>query len=127
MTNLAKGPRWGQKISICFSIAVLSACEGFLFGPGNGSLEGCPTGTSTRVRRVTRVEFDNSTSALLGRPVTFGADLAIEDRVMGYDNHDQLAVGQLVASQLQIAAQKLADAAQTSPNVANCTGSNDLD
>lgn len=127
MTNLAKGQSWGRKISICISIVVLSGCEAFLFGPGNGALDGCPTGSSTRVRRVTRVEFDNSTSALLGRPVTFGADLAIEDRVLGYDNHDQLAVGQLVASQLQTAGQKLADAALSSPAIATCSSTNDLD
>jgi|CXWL01.1.fsa_nt_gi hypothetical protein len=77
---------------------------------------------------MTRAEFDNSTSALLGRPVAFGTDLAIEDRVLGYDNHDQLAVGALVASQLQTAGQKLADTAQTMPVLATCAaGKNDVD
>lgn len=128
MTNLEVWPFRGPKICVVAFVLAATGCIGNITGPIDPQLEGCPSGSGTRVRRLTRVEFDNSTTALLGRPVTAGTDLAIEDRVLGYDNHDQLAVGQLVASQLQTAGQKLADAALTSPPVATCAaGANDLD
>lgn len=131
MTNLKLHPFGGREIWFYLAVSAMLGCTGDIFQGANDPTQAgncSASGTGTRVRRLTRVEFDNTTSSVLNKKVDEGEDLAIEDRVNGYDNHDQLAVGQLIAGQLQTAAVKLADTALQSPAIATCpTGKNDLD
>ncbi|WP_239470460.1 DUF1592 domain-containing protein [Archangium violaceum] len=62
----------------------------------------------TRVRRLTRAEYDNTASAVLGRPVTVGQSFAAEDTVLGFSTHDKLQVSALLLDQVDTAAAALA-------------------
>ncbi|MFP2909624.1 DUF1592 domain-containing protein [Pyxidicoccus sp. 3LFB2] len=54
-----------------------------------------------RVRRLTRVEYDNSMRVLLDAPrLTLGQGLAPEDTILGFSTHDRLQITSLLADQL---------------------------
>lgn len=66
-----------------------------------------------RVRRLTRVEYDNSLGAILGEQrVTLGQGLAPEDTILGFSTHDRLQVTSLLADQLDNAALNAAEVAK---------------
>lgn len=102
------------------AIAVVSVgCTGVvgdLFEGGAGGDVPAP-----RIRRLSRVEIDNTLSVVLGKPVTIATQLATEDSVMGYTTHEGLTVSTLFADQLDTATAALAKTAAATPTtLLNC-------
>ncbi|MBU8898098.1 hypothetical protein DRW03_25845 [Corallococcus sp. H22C18031201] len=76
-----------------------------------------------RVRRLTRDEYDNSVSAVLGSPQTVGQGFAAEDSILGFFTHERLQVTSLLADQLDTAAINLSDVGVTQlKNLLTCPG-----
>jgi hypothetical protein len=71
--------------------------------------------SSARVRRLTRLEYDNSLTSILKeyepevKGVTLGQGLAPEDTILGFSTHDRLQVTSLLADQLDNAALNAAE------------------
>jgi hypothetical protein len=66
-----------------------------------------------RVRRLTRVEYDNSVGALLDEPrVTLGQGFAPEDTILGFSTHERLQVTSLLADQMDNAGFDVAELAR---------------
>ncbi len=96
--------------------------------PSNASTVTCAEAplTPARVRRLTRLELDNSLSDLLGKPVNVAQGFAAEDLVSGFSNHAALQVSPLFADQLDAASQALAaELAAQSAQVAPCPSGKD--
>ncbi|HZI15064.1 MAG TPA: DUF1592 domain-containing protein [Myxococcus sp.] len=92
-------------IRFCFSAALLwaaTSCSGKVELPAGPEV---PAAGSTRVRRLTRDEYDNSIRALTGaKNLTLSPVLAPEDTILGFTTHDRLQVTPLLADQLDNAA-----------------------
>lgn len=60
--------------------------------------------SSVRVRRLTRVEYDNSLAAVVPGMPPLSATFAPEDTILGFSTHDRLQVTSLLADQVDNAA-----------------------
>lgn len=85
-------------------------------GPSEGPAE-VSDAAPARVRRLTRIEYENSVSAVLGAKLSVGYTLAPEDTILGYSTHDRLQVTPLMADQLDNTALNLAETAKRSLNI----------
>ncbi|WP_095960122.1 DUF1592 domain-containing protein [Corallococcus macrosporus] len=67
--------------------------------------------SATRVRRMTRAEYDNSINAVLPTtpPLVMTYAFAPEDTILGFSTHDRLQVTALLADQIDVAANNLAE------------------
>ncbi|MEM1009689.1 MAG: DUF1587 domain-containing protein, partial [Myxococcota bacterium] len=75
-----------------------------------------------RIRRLTRIEYDQTIRDVFGFPSTWGRSFVKESVVNGFDNNaDKLLVGKLFLEQLQIAADEIASkAVQESKHLFAC-------
>ncbi|QSQ24190.1 DUF1592 domain-containing protein [Pyxidicoccus parkwayensis] len=64
--------------------------------------------SSARVRRLTRVEYDNSLAAVVPGMPSLSGTFAPEDTILGFSTHDRLQVTSLLADQMDNAAQNAA-------------------
>ncbi|MCP3140274.1 DUF1588 domain-containing protein [Pyxidicoccus xibeiensis] len=97
-------------IRFCVPAALLlAACTGDIAGkePPEVSEAG-----PARVRRLTRAEYDNSVSAVVGEKVQVAHGLAPEDTILGFSTHDRLQVTPLLADQLDNASANVAELAK---------------
>nr|WP_281404484.1 DUF1592 domain-containing protein [Pyxidicoccus fallax] len=87
---------------IRFSLpAVLLAAASCTGQTGNGAEPVDVTEASpTRVRRLTRTEFDNSLAAVIPGMPPLSATFAPEDTILGFSTHDRLQVTSLLADQI---------------------------
>ncbi|NVJ06145.1 DUF1592 domain-containing protein [Myxococcus sp. AM001] len=67
--------------------------------------------SATRVRRMTRAEYDNSVNAIFPTtvPLVMTYSFAPEDTILGFSTHDRLQVTSLLADQIDVAASNLAE------------------
>lgn len=107
---------------IAVSVGLLAACVGSI-GDNDGSFGGAGDGTGSSsaacsdgklhpgrapIRRMTRVEFDNTVHDLLGTTQQLGHQFAPEEVMLGFDNNaDALTMSSLLSEQIMDAAEKL--------------------
>ncbi|MGZ3474233.1 MAG: DUF1592 domain-containing protein [Polyangiales bacterium] len=113
---------------IAFSIFVssLAACVGSIGDQSSGSGDGTGSGSSpictdgkvrpgrSPIRRMTRIEFDNTVHDLLGDTRKLGSAFVPEEEMLGFDNNaDALTMSNLLAEQVMDAAEALSTDALT--------------
>jgi Protein of unknown function (DUF1592)/Protein of unknown function (DUF1588)/Protein of unknown function (DUF1595)/Protein of unknown function (DUF1587) len=93
---------------------------------GSSSGSTAPAYLSVRVRRLTALEFDATTAAILGTQQKFGSTFATDYRQDGFTRNAGAVIDSIVAPQIGTAADALAQEAVTNQlnTIAPCTGSN---
>jgi hypothetical protein len=114
-------PSFPILIVLTISGASLAACVGSIGdqssgpagdGPGSSSSPICTDGKvrpgRSPIRRMTRIEFDNTVHDLLGDTRKLGSAFAPEEESLGFDNNaDALTMSNLLAEQIMDAAETL--------------------
>ncbi|WP_090490095.1 DUF1588 domain-containing protein [Myxococcus virescens] len=79
--------------------------------PPGGTPPEVDEASATRVRRMTRAEYDNSVNAIFPTtvPLVMTYAFAPEDTILGFSTHDRLQVTSLLADQIDVAANNLAE------------------
>ncbi|MFP2930253.1 DUF1592 domain-containing protein [Pyxidicoccus sp. 3LG] len=98
------------RFSIPAALLLAASCSGKSSGgePAEVSEAG-----PARVRRLTRSEYENSLTSVIGQRVQVAHVLAPEDTILGFSTHDRLQVTPLLADQLDNASGNVAHAAWT--------------
>nr|WP_284668400.1 DUF1592 domain-containing protein [Myxococcus sp. SDU36] len=97
-----------------FSVSAALLLSAASCSPGKAS-SGTPPevdeASATRVRRMTRAEYDNSVNAIFPTtvPLVMTYAFAPEDTILGFSTHDRLQVTSLLADQIDVAANNLAE------------------
>src|SRR5688572_7887336 len=119
------------------TVASLLGCTGTITGAahdgdgGDCAGEGCDPAFVCKAgepgprltRRLARAEYDNTVRAVLGVESQFGASMAPDIVVAGFDNNVRaLSVSPLLADQLRVAGDSIAAAAVAKPDVVACDG-----
>jgi len=82
--------------------------------PSPGAPPEVDEASEARVRRLTRAEYDNSVNAILptNPPLVMTYAFAPEDTILGFSTHDRLQVTSLLADQIDVAANNVAEYAK---------------
>jgi hypothetical protein len=104
-------------IRLCLTAAVVwatASCSGKSELPKAAEVE--EVGPA-RVRRLTRLEYDNSLAVFIGKDLELRKLLAPEDTILGFSTHDRLQVTSLLADQLDNASNNVSELVKNSLDV----------